>query len=665
MIATYLIARRLSVYRFSLHSSARRCVRHLAPLAVMADPPEAQFQKLHIDQPDLPDCFPALNPLDAYRIHISNTLSELSDVQPKTIYLALQRTSILDKGDLLLPVPALRIKGEQPNVLATRWADQFPESTLVSKPIVDGSFLQFHFKPSALVKKVIPAILQNRTGWGSNPLLGLKDVKDPSKGRKRVVVEFSSPNIAKPFHQGHLRSTIIGGFLSNLYEAAGWDVVRLNYLGDWGKQYGLLALGYKMHGDDKALEADPIHHLYEIYVKINTLLAEERKEIEQLEKEGKDATKIRNEGLDEQARKYFKAMCDNDPEAISMWKKFRELSIQRYKEAYKRLNIRFDEYAGESLVQEASMQNAQDQLGNKGLVEESQGAAIVDFSKHVDGKAGKALGKALIRKTDGTSLYLTRDVGALFERNDHYKFDQMIYVVATDQELHLKQLFKLVELTGHDDLRSRISHVSFGLVLGMSTRRGTVVFLDDVLRDVGEKMHEVMRKNEVKYAQVADPVKTADILGISSVMVQDMSGKRINNYRFNMDTMTSFEGDTGPYLQYSHARLNSILIKAGLPASDIESANLDLLSEPHAVNVVRLIATFPDTFLNSLKTREPTTILTYLWRLTHAINSSYDVLQVVGSEREVMKARVALYDAAKSVINNGMRLLGLTPLDRM
>jgi arginyl-tRNA synthetase len=302
-------------------------------------------------------------------------------------------------------------------------------------------------------------------------------------------------------------------------------------------------LGYKVFGDDKALEEDPIHHLYQIYVKINSLLADERKEIEQLEKDGGDASKLKKEGLDEQAREYFKAMCNNDTDAISMWRKFRDLSIERYKKSYTRLNIHFDEYAGESLVREESMKIAQERFETRGLVEESQGAALVDFSKHVSGKEGKSLGKALIRKSDGTSLYLTRDVGALFERNDHYRFDQMIYVVATDQELHLKQLFKLIELTSEDDLRSRISHVNFGLVLGMSTRRGTVVFLDDVLRDVGEKMHEVMRKNETKYAQVSDPKKTADILGISSVMVQDMSGKRYVIFIL-FDVRTIVEGIT-------------------------------------------------------------------------------------------------------------------------
>ena len=308
--------------------------------------------------------------------------------------------------------------------------------------------------------------------------------------------------------------------------------MRINYLGDWGKQYGLLALGFELFGDEKALEADPINHLYEIYVKINQKLAAERKEIARSEEAGGDASELKNAGLDEQARRYFRAMCENDAKAIEMWKRFRELSIKRYESSYARLNIHFDEYAGESKVKPESMVVVEKQMAEAGLLESSEGATILDFTKHLPAKAGKSLGKALIRKRDGTSLYLTRDIGALFERYDHYKFDQMVYVVASDQQLHMNQLFKIVEMTGHKELHSKVSHISFGLVLGMSTRRGTVVFLDDVLRDVGEKMHEVMRKNEVKYSQVQDPAKTADILGISSVMVQDMSGKRYVLYSF-------------------------------------------------------------------------------------------------------------------------------------
>lgn len=314
--------------------------------------------------------------------------------------------------------------------------------------------------------------------------------------------------------------------MSNLYEGVGWDVVRLNYLGDWGKQYGLLALAFERYGDEAALEADPINHLYKLYVEINNELAKEKDKIKRLEEAGEDASKIKGEGLDEQARRYFKAMCDNDTKAIQTWKRFRELSITRYEKAYARLNIRFDEYSGESKVKPESMADVEKQLEEKGLSEPSDGATIIDFTKHVPGKAGKSLGKALLRKRDGTSLYLTRDIGALFERSAKYNFDQMIYVIASDQETHVKQLFKIIELTGHKDLHAKVSHVSFGLVLGMSTRRGTVKFLDDILRDVGDKMHEVMKKNEAKYKQVINPEETADILGISSVMVQDMSGKR-------------------------------------------------------------------------------------------------------------------------------------------
>jgi arginyl-tRNA synthetase len=354
----------------------------------------------------------------------------------------------------------------------------------------------------------------------------LKDPEDATKGHKRIVIEFSSPNIAKPFHAGHLRSTIIGGFLSNLYEGAGWDVIRVNYLGDWGKQYGLLALGFEKYGDEKALEIDPINHLYEIYVSINKDLTAEKEEIKELEAAGKDASHIKNEGLDEQARRYFKAMTDGEEKALAQWARFRNLSITRYKETYARLNIHFDDYSGESQVKQERMDFAAKKMAEMGVSEESEGAVIVDFTKHVPGKAGKSLERPIIKKKDGTALYLTRDISEMMQREEKYHFDQMIYVVASQQDLHLKQLFKIIELMGYPELAAKCQHINFGLVLGMSTRKGTVKFLDDILRDVGEKMHEVMQKNETKYEQVEDPLATADVLGISSVMVQDMSGKR-------------------------------------------------------------------------------------------------------------------------------------------
>lgn len=388
--------------------------------------------------------------------------------------------------------------------------------------------MSFSFRPEPLTKAVIPMIRSLGTAYGNNPAMGLKDPKNPSGERKRIIVEFSSPNIAKPFHAGHLRSTIIGGFIANLYERAGWDVVRINYLGDWGKQYGLLALAFGRYGDEEALTKDPINHLFNLYVRINAEIKEEEDKIKALKAEGKEteAADLAANGLDEQARQYFKKMVDGDEAALAQWRRFRDLSISRYQKTYARLNIHFDSYSGESQVPESAMEKAAKEMEEKKISIESDGARVVDFSALVPGKEGKRLERPIIRKKDGTALYLTRDISELLGRHEKYGFDQMIYVVASQQDLHLKQLFKIIELMGHKDVADKCQHINFGMVLGMSTRKGTVKFLDDILRDVGDKMHEVMRKNDDKYQQVEDPEATADVLGISSVMIQDMTGKR-------------------------------------------------------------------------------------------------------------------------------------------
>lgn len=553
---------------------------------------------------------------------------------------------------------------------------QFPDSPLVQKPVADKTFIGFFFKPAPLTQLVLPAILKQGTKYGFNPNFGLKDPKDASSGQKKIIIEFSSPNIAKPFHAGHLRSTIIGGFLGNLYQSAGWDVTRMNYLGDWGKQYGVLAVGFERFGSEEALTANPIGHLYDVYVQVSKISAEEKDRVKELKEQitalqdknepvaerEAEISRIENEGIDEEARKYFKRMVDGEPDALGIWRRFRDLSIVKYKDTYARLNIWFDDYSGESQVQNESMDTAARVMAEKGVSEESEGAVVVDLTKYQ-----KKLGKALVKKKDGTSLYLTRDIGAAVERFDKYHFDKMIYVVASQQDLHLAQLFKILEVMGgpYAEVSSRCQHINFGMVLGMSTRKGTAKFLDDILRDVGEKMHDVMRGNEGKYVQVENPEQTADTLGISAVMVQDMSGKRINNYEFDINRMTSFEGDTGPYLQYAHARLCSIARKAELSPADLASADLSLLKEKHAVEVVRSLAQWPDVFVNTLKTQEPVTVLTYLFKMTHLLSSSYEQLSVMKAEnRELQVARATLFECAKVVLNNGMRLLGLNPVER-
>lgn len=534
-----------------LQSSTRSAKKlHTSALALMASNEIPTHQE--------PPSGSAVNPIDGYRQHVAELLAPITGVSAEEIIPRLQTTITQDKGDLMLAVPSLRIKGKPPGELATAWAEKFPPSDLVEHPVVSATFLQFFFKPAPLIKTVISAVLKEKEAFGSNHTLGLKDPANPSAGRKRIIVEFSSPNIAKPFHAGHLRSTIIGGFIANLYECAGWEVIRMNYLGDWGRQYGLLANAFELYGDEAKLKADPISHLYDIYVEINkvsapeeALIKEKKEELKQAKEAKEDTLSLENEiteleakSTNEKARQSFKRLEDGDPQALATWKRFRDLSIDRYKKTYARLNINYDQYSGESQVEKHRMDDAAKRLKESGVSEESEGAVMIDLTK--DPKT-KKLGKALVQKKDGSSLYLTRDIGEAVKRYELNKFDKMIYVVASQQDLHLAQLFKILELMGHPEIAEKCQHINFGMVLGMSTRKGTVKFLDDILRDAADRMHQVMKgeteeqkdkqnpkdlqRIKEKYAQLDDPEGTADILGISAVMVQDMTGKRCVPFR--------------------------------------------------------------------------------------------------------------------------------------
>ena len=622
-----------------------------------------------------PMSYPSLNPVDLYREHLAIEIATILSLDPQFVYSKLQWTTSLDKGDLQLPVPALQLKGKPPQSLAAEICNKFPSSGLVERPVAAGAFIPFFFKSAPLTNTVLSAILREKSSYGSNHTLGLRDPSDPSQGKKKIIVEFSAPNIAKPFHAGHLRSTIIGGFIAKLYQSIGWDVWRMNYLGDWGKQYGLLANGYKYYGSEELLLRDPVNHLFDVYVRINQDVSNQeppiaalKKEIKERKGQGKDVSDLEAElkplvdgSEDEKARKYFKSMEDGDKDALALWERFRDLSISKYKQTYARLNIEFDEYSGESQVSKEAITNVSRELAETKVSEESEGAIIVDFKKH----GAPKLGKAIFQRKDGTPLYLTRDIAAIRERWEKFHFDKMIYVVAAQQDLHLQQFFKVTEISGHKEISDRCQHINFGMVRGMSTRRGTVKFLDDILQEVHEEMHDVMQRNAAKYEQISNPEATADILAISAVMVQDMRGKRINGYDFDLERMTDPLGDTGPYLQYQHARICSIARKTGIDTRTLADADFSLLTERHAVDLVRLLAQWPDVVVNTVKTLEPMTVLTYLFKLTHAISSSYDVLQVKGSEQQVMNARMALYECGRQVLHNGMSLLGLSPVERM
>ncbi|GAA6016879.1 hypothetical protein JCM10207_007835 [Rhodosporidiobolus poonsookiae] len=581
-------------------------------------------------------------------------------------------------GDFVVAVPRFRLK-QKPNEVADKLVADFKPTAYLASAVAHGAFVSFSVQLPALTALVLSqintqtyltpepahsalsssrfaaALNLNATSAASAtstqaPPAGLKLAKKNGYGTntqgngQSIIVEFSSPNIAKPFHAGHLRSTIIGAFLANLYEANGYEVLRMNYLGDWGKQFGILAVGFERYGSEESLKSDAITHLYDVYVKIN-----------------KDAEA--EPEIHDRARDFFVKMEQGDAEALALWQKFRDLSIVKYKDTYARLNIFFDVYSGESQVSQAGLTAALDQLQASGIVEESQGALVVDLEKY-------KLGKTIVRKKDGTSVYITRDIGAAKERHDQYGFDKMVYVVASQQDLHLAQFFKVLDLMGYPWAKN-LQHVNYGLVQGMSTRKGTAVFLEQILDESKRVMHDVMQKNEAKYNAIEDPEYTSDKLGITAVKIQDMAAKRINNYDFKWERMTSFEGDTGPYLQYAHVRLSSVERKNApdlvLPSPSERPSAIDvsLLSEPKAREIVLLLAQYPDVVKAALKNLEPATICTFAFRLCHAISSAWESLIVKGQDEPLALARLWLYVSAKDVLGSAMRLLTLEPLERM
>eukprot|EP01112_Ceratiomyxa_fruticulosa_P010342 TRINITY_DN2732_c0_g1_i2.p1 TRINITY_DN2732_c0_g1~~TRINITY_DN2732_c0_g1_i2.p1 ORF type:complete len:587 (+),score=138.31 TRINITY_DN2732_c0_g1_i2:156-1916(+) len=533
-----------------------------------------------------------------------------------------------ENGDYALPVARLnrysKLEGK-PNEIAAQLAAGVKPNDVVLSANSTGPYLNFRINKQILINRVLKQVFEQGENYGST---------NEGAG-KTIVVEFSSPNIAKPFHAGHLRSTIIGNFLKHIFRSRGYNVVAINYLGDWGKQYGLLAIGFERYGSEAELLQNPIRHLFDVYVKINKAAEE-------------DPT------IHDNARAYFKRMEDGEPEALKLWDKFRTLSIEEYRKIYKRLNVEFDVYSGESLMTKG-MHQAFRILEEKKLLEDNKGAQVVNLSE-------EKLGLALVRKSDGATLYITRDIAAAAGRKEQYNFDQMYYVVAAQQDLHFQQLFRILDKMGYDWFKS-CHHINFGMVLGMSTRRGNVVFLEDILSEAKQTMLEVMKKNEAKFAEIENPEAVADIVGISAVIVQDFGAKRIKDYSLSWERMTSFEGDTGPYLQYAHARLCSMERKSGVKVNP--NANFNLLTEPEAHDIATQISKYPEVLKAAALQLEPCVIVAYLFQLAHSISVGHSVLWVKDREIDIAEARMALFWAARVTLGSALKILGIIPLERM
>ena len=527
----------------------------------------------------------------------------------------------IDLGDFAFPCFALSKKLKKAPAAISADLEKSLKKKMpkgVSEVKATGPYLNFFLDKAILAQKVLDDVDDKK--WGEN-----KDGKG-----KKVCIDLSAPNIAKPFGVGHLRSTIIGDSISKIANANGYETIKINYLGDWGTQFGKLVLAYKKWGKDSELKKDPIGHLQKLYVKIN-----------------------KTDEFDDDARLEFKKLEDGNPNNLAIWKEFKDFSIVKFDEIYKLLNVEFDVISGESEYND-KMQDMVDLLKKKKLLKESEGALIVDLKKEKEGVV-------LIQKNDGTSLYATRDLAAAIDRYDKYKFDKLIYEVGNEQSLHFRQVFKVLEKLGLKWAKN-CEHVSHGLYLDadgkkFSTRKGKTVYMSEILEETVEKASKNLRERSETLSG-KELKKRALVIAIAAIKYGDLKTHRQNSIVFDIDRFLAFEGDTGPYLLYSYARASSILRKAE------SSAKLKINNiEKSEASLVKKIDSFPDVVKKAYESLSPNIIANYAYELCQTFNEFYHSCPVMGSDSEGF--RLELVKAFRVALKKSLDLLGIETLEEM
>lgn len=513
-----------------------------------------------------------------------------------------------------------------PNLIAEELANKLDGGDYFEKIENVGPYINFFINKTKLAETVIDNIKTKGEKFGSTNI---------GQGRK-ALVEFSSPNIAKPFHIGHIRSTVIGNSLFKIFKFQGFDTLALNHLGDYGTQFGMLIAAYKKWGDMKVIEADPINELLKLYVKFN----------EEAEKD---------ESLRDEARYWFKELEEKNEEALELWQWIRDVSLKEFNKVYDLLNIKFDSYAGESFYSD-KMPKVIEEMEDKGLLQESKGALIIDLEEY-------DMPPALIKKSDGSTLYTTRDIAAAIYRKEQYDFYKNIYVVGSQQNLHFRQWIKVIDLMGYDWAYDCV-HVPFGMVSledgTLSTRRGRVVFLEDVLK---KAIASTLKIIEERNPNLENKEEVAKEVGIGAIIFQELFNNRIKDYIFSWEKTLSFEGETGPYVQYTHARASSLLEKGNFKLDN--EVDYGLLNDEDEINLIRFLYKFPDAVLDALNKYEPSIIARHIIEITKAFNKFYNSCPVLSAEGNLKNARLMLVYSTKTVLKVGLGLLGMKAPDRM
>lgn len=554
-------------------------------------------------------------------------IDKIPDLNREDLEKAIEIPPSYDMGDYAFPTFILsKIYKKAPNIIAKDLVACFKDNPYFERIEAKGPYVNFFINKNTLVETTLNEIKLKGESFGSSKI----------GNGKTVIVEFSSPNIAKPFHIGHIRTTVIGNSLYKIYKYLGYDTIAINHLGDYGTQFGMLISAYKKWGNKKLIEEDPINELLKLYVDFN-----------------KAAEK--DESLRDEARYWFKELENGNKEAIELWEWIRRISLEEFNKVYDLLNIEFDSCAGEAFYAD-KMDEVIQQLDTKGLLVEDNGAYLVNLEEY-------DMPPALIKKSDGSTLYTTRDIAAAIYRKKHYNFDKNIYVVASQQNLHFKSFFKVLELMGYEWAKD-CKHVPFGMVSledgTLSTRQGRVVFLEDVLNKAVSKTKEII---ESRNPNLDNKEEVAKQVGIGAVVFQELFNQRIKDYVFSWDRTLSFEGETGPYVQYTHARANSILLNGSFNIDD--DVDYSLLNSIEEIDLVRLIYKFPQTIIDAHLKDEPFYITRQIVDISKSFNKLYNSKQIINNDTELTKARLFLTYATKVTIKVGLSLLGIEAPNKM
>jgi len=528
-------------------------------------------------------------------------------------------------GDICLPCFRLaKTMRKSPVAIAEQMAAEIEKPDYVASISAVAGYLNFRYAPHAFARDVLQKCLSDGATYGRSDV----------GGGKNVCVDYSSINIAKPFHIGHLSTTVLGAAICRLYDEIGYRSVGINHLGDWGTQFGKLIVAYKKWSNREEIETGGVRKLVDIYVRFH-------REAEQ------------DPSLDEEARAWFKKLEDGDEEAYALWQWFKQITLADDMPVYERLGVHFDSMAGESFYND-KMQPVIDELEQKGLLVQSQGAKIVEL---------EGMAPCIIVKSDGATLYATRDLAAAKYRHDTYDFAKCLYVVAYQQNLHFKQVFGVLEKMGYDWAKN-MQHVAFGMVSleegAMSTRKGNAVWLTDVIDKAVAKAKEIIVQ---KSPDLSDPDEAAEMVGVGSVIFSALSNSRIKDIEFKYEKLLNFDGETCPYLQYTHARCLSVLSKAG----DVDYAASDYasLTDDASKDIVRAIERYPALLLDAAEKCEPSMITRHCLDLAKLYNKFYFDNKILTAPEGVREARLAITKAVATVIENGTRILGIRLPDKM